>query len=434
MSMFLLFRLTIIEKTTMEQCRHSLWRPRVLISVTAMFLSWSPCQCFSTSDVKRLLDDLALDYDVTLRPVVNQSRPVVIDTDFIVAALSELNSVDQTINLRTYFKFTWTDESLVWNPDQYNGVDVINPPMDRIWMPSLVLLNSLDSHEAATGGNAYPVRVNSSGRVHWVIPLTLFTTCSMDMTMFPVDEHTCEYYISVNGYSGDQVMFKIPLNKTDPLRRSLGDGQFTFKNYSFTVYDSFNLLGEDKSGLVLTVTMKRLPDYFLIHLLFPVTALSFLSVFVFTLPGSSGDKVSYSITVLLSVMLYQSSASSYLPMNSETTPNVVRFLTFITTLCVLSVIASLVSVFVQNKWQSTSKEGDLSVTSQEQNLQESSPRENSDVNNRVPLQPITTGVASSGLDLVGSHLSRHLDKYFLVVFLTIWIGMTFNFSLFIWLQ
>ena len=82
---------------------HTQTTVHILISVTAL------CYCTSTSDEKRLLDNLIRDYDVNLRPVANHSSALVINTEFTVVSLSSLNSVDETIDLKTYFYLVHLD-------------------------------------------------------------------------------------------------------------------------------------------------------------------------------------------------------------------------------------------------------------------------------------------------------------------------------------
>ena len=35
----------------------------------------------------------------------------------------DLEEISQTISIKTYFQYTWTDEMLTWNSSQYPGID-----------------------------------------------------------------------------------------------------------------------------------------------------------------------------------------------------------------------------------------------------------------------------------------------------------------------
>ena len=411
------------QKSTMENLWNYFTKTTILTTV-AIFLSLtSHICCLETSAERRLLDNLTRDYDVALRPVVSHTDTVVIITELFIVSLSELNSVDQTINLKTYFKFTWTDPALSWDPAHYSDIDVTQPLFDRIWTPSVILIESLATHPATIidWDNVYPIRVHSPGEVHWLLPATLHTSCSMDMTHFPSDQHQCRFFIAINGYSEKEVKFKIKPDMADAFNKTLKDGQWDFKNYS--IFEShFDLLGENKSGIVIIITLKRRPDYFVIHLVYPVTTLSFLNVLVFLLPGSSGEKVSYSITVLLSVMLYQSSATSYLPQNSDTTPHVVVFLSCLTGLCILSVIAALATVCLQQRGITPSV-GLVALSGSEGGNRGDS-RDRAQGGNLRDSAASTVGQHGESNGSKNRQVNVNLDKYFLMFFLGAWITIT----------
>ena len=458
----------------------------LLISKALLLMSvTSSCASFSSGDMKNLLHHLTSGYDPTLRPIYNQSKPIMVHVEFMIVSLTEMNAVDQTIKLETYFKLTWTDEFLTWEPSIYNGVDVIYPYSNSIWMPSINLLNSLEINRVALTDmdTKYPILVNSSGEVNWILPATLFTSCSMDMTYFPNDEQTCNFYISFNGYTWKDAQFVTDTAMNDTIPINVTDGQWTFVNYAMGT-GRFPFIRVDKSGMGITVTLKRLPEFFTIHLLFPTTSLSFLNVIVFILPVESGEKVSYSITVLLSVMLYQSSASSYLPATSINTPLVIRFLTALSCISIISVIATLATVYVHHWEEKLLKQevGKSAVSRENSDASSNNAREKtcnsvdvtlnsngSKVGPSFKIGPVKKSVRPNdectikkkqllmdtgsidGLDndlhskqqeeqmfkqhfgFSRRHFIRNINKYFFIIFLTVWCLVTFTYLLVIFI-
>lgn len=388
----------------------------MVAKVLFMFFASSNCSSFSSLDVKNLLHNITIGYDPTLRPILNQSKAIVINTEFMISSMSEINDVEQTIKLETYFKFTWTDEHLTWDPSTYNGVDTIYPYSSSIWMPSVNLVRSKANHPVTLTDmeTSYPIKVRSSGEVRWILPATLFTSCAMDMSKFPNDEQTCFFFIAFNGYTWNDAQFLTNPEMKNPIPANVSECQWTFKKYWMDTA-KYVLLGENNSGIVISVTLKRLPDFFTINLLFPTTSLSFLNVIVFLLPVESGEKVSYSITVLLSVMLYQSSASSYLPVNCVNTPNVIIFLTALTSISILSVIANLVTVFVHHWKNSVKQEGPFSKNSGNFN-DERGLHKNSQHQVFIP----QVGAATH-------FFIQHLNTTFFVIFLTVWTAITLRY-------
>ena len=174
------------------------------------------------------------------------------------------------------------------------------------------------------------------------------------MTYFPTDMHTCEFSIFINSYSSSQVA--MTTNDTNAVIMTTlwqSDGEWQLVRHS--VYkDSTYLLGMFKDSFNLVLTFQRLPTFFMLNLLCPTMALSFLNILVFVLPVESGEKVGYSITVLLSVMVFMTETMHLLPSSSISVPLVTQFLTMLTAISILSVVATVFSSVVHH--QSVDKE------------------------------------------------------------------------------
>ena len=76
------------------------------------------------------------------------------------------------------------------------------------------------------------------------------------------------------------------------------------------------------SQVELSIHLKRLPIYYLLNIIVPTIVLAFLSAFVFYVPVDSGEKLSLSITILLSF-------SVFLLILSDNTPNISQDLPFL---------------------------------------------------------------------------------------------------------
>ena len=54
-------------------------------------------------------------------------------------AIVELSTADQRLTLFMYFSIVWTDQFLVWNATEYDGIDHISLSVDEIWHPKLMV-------------------------------------------------------------------------------------------------------------------------------------------------------------------------------------------------------------------------------------------------------------------------------------------------------
>ena len=66
---------------------------------------------------------------------------------------------------------------------------------------------------------------------------------------------------------------------------------------------------EQQDVLVFKFILKRYSGFYLLNLIFLICVLGILNLFVFLLPPESGERVGYSITVLLSIVVFLTTTS-----------------------------------------------------------------------------------------------------------------------------
>ena len=87
------------------------------------------------------------------------------------------------------------------------------------------------------------------------------------------------------------------------------NGEWTIKSTS-AYHDNLNTVW-------FSFTLRRKPIFLVINVLLPVMFLAFINVLVFILPSESGERISYSITVLLSIAVFLTLVGDNLPKTSE---------------------------------------------------------------------------------------------------------------------
>ena len=147
----------------------------------------------------------------------------------------------------------------------------------------------------------FPLHVTSDGTVSWTPAGQLHASCTQDMFKFPKDEHECPFYLFFFGYTHNQVQFgNITFeDSSSPNSTWVPDGQWELGSTEAVIETNNQLFGSLKSLMKMKVSFVRLPDFFVMNMLFPTCALSFLNMLVFTLPVSSGEKVSKSLNIFI---------------------------------------------------------------------------------------------------------------------------------------
>lgn len=91
------------------------------------------------NSMKTLHADLLVDYDTNVRPRRNLSETVVVNMTFTLISGIDFDVAGQKQTLMGYFMFMWRDHQiLVWNSTSYDGIQMIQPPMRKVWTPNVL--------------------------------------------------------------------------------------------------------------------------------------------------------------------------------------------------------------------------------------------------------------------------------------------------------
>lgn len=142
------------------------------------------------SALNQLTRTLLRNYDCGVRPVHNWTSSTTIYIDLILQSVLDVDGKTQTITTSIWYRQIWTDEFLIWDPEEFDGITEISLSSDAIWIPDVIICEFVD------GGKSLPipyVYVNSSGSVKYYQPMQVVLACSLEMYAFPFDKQNCSF-------------------------------------------------------------------------------------------------------------------------------------------------------------------------------------------------------------------------------------------------
>jgi len=101
----------------------------------------------------------------------------------------------------------------------------------------------------------------------------------------------------------------------------------TLQNKELIEHTSYGV--DAYSQLVFNVILERRPEFYLTNVVLPILLMSFLNVLVFFLPADSGEKISYSLTVLLALAVFLTLIADSMPNTSVHTAVLCKYLVYI---------------------------------------------------------------------------------------------------------
>lgn len=290
-----------------------------LILGFVLYLSVLQYNNAAIEDSRSLRTDLLTNYSKYIRPVANEDDVVRVYLGLAVIAIQEFDEVLERFSVAGAFFLYWTDISMQWDKDSYGGLSSIYMGYKEVWVPELILVNPSEKLQSY-GKEWQLIKYNSGGLASWIPADLIKATCSVNVYYFPYDIQTCDLNLYTWGYSSSEVKL-VPTGNTVDISQLAEHGSWKVTNTSVrTVDDDFT------SKIYFTFKLKRKPQYVIVNVILPIMFLCLLNVLVFILPAASGERVSYAITVLLSIAVFMTIVSDTLPRSSEPLPLIAYFL------------------------------------------------------------------------------------------------------------
>ncbi|KAL3997817.1 Neurotransmitter-gated ion-channel ligand binding domain family protein [Acanthocheilonema viteae] len=332
---------------------------------------------YCNEDVSRLFEDLLVDYNKLVRPVDNKTNALVVRFKLKLSQLLDVHEKNQIMTTNVWLQHTWTDIKLRWNPDEYGGVNMLYVPSDMIWIPDIVLYNNADgNYQVSLSTKA---KLSFNGTVEWTPPAIYKSMCQINVEWFPFDEQTCEMKFGSWTYGGLEVDLK---HKDSDIERkvkeiSVGvDGEhietvwivdkgIDLSDYYPSVeWDILGVSGKRHEirypccespfiDLTYEIHLRRKTLFYTVNLIFPIVGISFLAALVFYLPSDGGEKISFCISILISLTIFFLLLVEIIPPTSLVIPLIGKYLLFTMVLLTLSVIVTTITLNVHNRTPST---------------------------------------------------------------------------------
>lgn len=255
-----------------------------------------------------------------IKPRINQSDSVNVDIFMSLSSIQDFDEISGTLTFTGCFTFMWNDEIKRWNPENYGGINVTKLPILKTWMPMLLLRNGIDVYSFYNYKNDMDIETAKTiyyagGDAMFLVYGLLRVTCESDVTYYPFDEHKCTIAIMNSEFHDVATLSSIYGIYVDSL---ISNGEWYIKSKSEYVAKRsvfFRFLGaiETRNQIEFTIVISREYLFPFLNTMLPVFLLSLAHLLVFLLPIDSGERTSFSYTLLLTLVVFMTMVSDRLP-------------------------------------------------------------------------------------------------------------------------
>ncbi|XP_029368013.1 neuronal acetylcholine receptor subunit alpha-3-like [Echeneis naucrates] len=242
-----------------------------------------------------------------------------------------------------WLRHVWNDYKLRWTPVEYDGIEFIRVPSNKIWRPDIVLYNNAVGDFLVEDKTKALLKFD--GTITWIPPAIFKSSCPMDITYFPFDYQNCSMKFGSWTYDKAKIDLVLIGSKVN-LKDFWESGEWEIIDAPGYKHDiKYNCCEEIYPDITYSFYIRRLPLFYTINLIIPCLLISFLTVLVFYLPSDCGEKVTLCISVLLSLTVFLLVITETIPSTSLVIPLIGEYLLFTMIFVTLSIV---ITVFVLN--------------------------------------------------------------------------------------
>ncbi|XP_061168928.1 neuronal acetylcholine receptor subunit alpha-2-like [Saccostrea echinata] len=236
-----------------------------------------------------------------------------------VLTVNDLDIKNQVMSVSGYLSLSWFDERLSWDntsatSQDYTNIRFLFSTETYVWRPAIIIENSVQDISVISDKNI-PMRIMSTGYITWNPAGIYLVACSCDITYYPLDEQTCTIKVSTWGYTSNEISLQFDNPAVDMSFYS-ENGEWLLTDAAGENTKEMSRGGQTFSSLTFSITLKRRPMFHALNTMVPVALMAFLIPMVFKLPVDSGEKIGYSLTVLLAYAVYLTLISDNIPSTS----------------------------------------------------------------------------------------------------------------------
>ncbi|XP_060588577.1 acetylcholine receptor subunit delta-like [Ruditapes philippinarum] len=312
----------------------------VLILIVLADIPVSP---LNVSEADNLYTKLLNGYNKRLLPVTNQSGPAHVGVYIYLLSINKFDELSGELALTLIFNFTWREERMSWSPDDFDSKASLLMSPEDVWRPKAFVRESFDNIQEIGNGSEM-VRITYEGIVVWTLGSVTRVTCPVDVTFFPFDIQSCSITLTTLTVRSEDLTFH-SMEPSADIRYWANNSRWEFQKsiiHSYAIRDG-------PSGLVLTITLKRRSEFYIIYIVVPLVFLGGMNNLVFYMPASFGERTSVAITAFLSFAVYMQIVNNNVPQSSSPIAYIYYYLMFLLLYSSYITFACIVSMRIYDR-------------------------------------------------------------------------------------
>lgn len=288
-----------------------------------------------------LISELLDNHHPLALPTQVVSKPIVVELSMMLTNLMEIDESKQIMHSKARIRQRWKNAQLSWNPDDYEGIEKISLPSDKVWKPDLYILNN--AHPDWQHFATVPLRLRYDGTVYYSAPTEIITFCELDLSDFPFDAQTCHIQIGswMEGKERIDIRLYNNISVIDVSYAALS------AEWNFKATEARRKVETVASGsyaeITFSLTVKRKSGFYKYNFIIPVIIVQAVTLMVFWVPVDSQEKITLSVGALVALTVLNVDISVKMPpLSGRHIPAILKFYAFTFIMVTVAVGASVI--------------------------------------------------------------------------------------------
>uniref|UniRef100_A0A2K6GRR0 Uncharacterized protein n=1 Tax=Propithecus coquereli TaxID=379532 RepID=A0A2K6GRR0_PROCO len=233
------------------------------------------------------------------RPIIKYSVPTHVNVSFTLSVILEADAQLQLLTSFLWMNLIWDNPFISWNPEKCVGLNKLTIVAEKLWLPDIFIVESMDVDEMPSGLIAY---VSSEGRIKYDKPMRVTNICNLDIFYFPFDQQNCTFTFTSFLYTVDSMLLGMDKEvwEITDMSRDVIHTQGEWELLGINKTSPKMLVGDNLyDQIMFYVAIRRRPSLYIINLLVPSGFLVAINALSFYLPAESENRAPFKMTLLL---------------------------------------------------------------------------------------------------------------------------------------
>ncbi|XP_066304375.1 uncharacterized protein [Branchiostoma lanceolatum] len=209
-----------------------------------------------------------------------------------VEQIVDLDEKKELLVASVIIDFTWRDGRLKWDAKYYGNIETLTVPGSSIWTPAFTLKKNADPLYGGLPKDV-PLLITTDGTVTWRVETLTTTICEADPFFFPADTMECHICFSAS----------YAIEQTIECGEGSSCGVWSPPQTEGEWYRKDRILAQGNKEACFAVHLARIPLFHIATTVGPCVILVVLMIITFIMPVDRGDRISFGVTILLSMVV-----------------------------------------------------------------------------------------------------------------------------------